>query len=362
VSDPVWKPLLCSVAKLCNGDYDRPIFIECFDWDKDGQDFIGSCQTTLKHLVDNKSGEFPLINPKNQSKKHYTNSGTLHFNNTQLVRSYTFLDYLVGGCEISLIVAIDFTGSNGDPKSAHSLHNINPHTPNEYVQAICSVGSILSVYDYDRKFPVYGFGGHLPTGTSHCFPLNANISNPEVFDIGGILQVYQQAIYAIPLSGPTYFQQILHQAVQIASTAETQENQKYYILLILTDGVIMDMENTVAEIVNNTDKPLSILIVGVGNENFSQMRTLDGDDQALSSKGKVAARDIVQFVPMKDFKNQPPYELTKAVLAEIPNQLLAYMKMRGFVPNPPNSRQAKPVYETAPIPQGMAIPPGTLNL
>lgn len=28
----------------------------------------------------------------------------------------SFIDYIRGGCEISLHVAIDFTGSNGDPR------------------------------------------------------------------------------------------------------------------------------------------------------------------------------------------------------------------------------------------------------
>jgi hypothetical protein len=29
---------------------------------------------------------------------------------------------VLGGCEISLVVAIDFTGSNGDPDMPNSLH------------------------------------------------------------------------------------------------------------------------------------------------------------------------------------------------------------------------------------------------
>jgi hypothetical protein len=36
------------------------------------------------------------------------------------------LQFLAGGCEISLIAAIDFTGSNGDPAEPSSLHYISP--------------------------------------------------------------------------------------------------------------------------------------------------------------------------------------------------------------------------------------------
>lgn len=45
-------------------------------------------------------------------------------------------------------VAIDFTGSNGDPKSPQSLHYISPQGVNEYLSAIWSVGNVIQ--DYDR--------------------------------------------------------------------------------------------------------------------------------------------------------------------------------------------------------------------
>ena len=50
-----------------------------------------------------------------------------------------------------------------------------------------------------------------------------------------------------------------------------QEKNKYLILLIITDGVIHDMDETIRMIVRGADAPLSILIVGVGNEDFSNM-------------------------------------------------------------------------------------------
>jgi hypothetical protein len=68
-------------------------------------------------------------------------------------------------------------------------------------------------------------------------------------------------------------------------------------LLIITDGEITDMEATVYEIVNNDQLPISIVIVGVGSADFTNMGILDGDDQALrSSNGKVSSRDIVQVI------------------------------------------------------------------
>lgn len=80
--------------------------------------------------------------------------------------------------------------------------------------------------------------------------------------------------------------------------------QKYSVLLVLTDGVVSDMAETRAAIVRASRLPMSIIIVGVGNADFSDMRLLDGDDGPLRCpKGVPAARDIVQFVPFRDFKD-----------------------------------------------------------
>lgn len=75
----------------------------------------------------------------------------------------------------------------------------------------------------------------------------------------------------------------------------SQHNQKYLILLIITDGIINDMEKTIDEIVRGSSLPLSIIIVGVGDADFSSMDILDADDEPLYSKKykKYMASDIV---------------------------------------------------------------------
>jgi hypothetical protein len=50
-------------------------------------------------------------------------------------------------------------------------------------------------------------------------------------------------------------------------------------------------------------------------------QTLDADDQQLRANGKVAARDIVQFVPFRKYASDPT-ALAAEVLAEIPGQIL----------------------------------------
>lgn len=90
----------------------------------------------------------------------------------------------------------------------------------------------------------------------------------------------------------------------IFSSLFNLSHQEYFILLILTDGVITDMADTREAIVHASHLPMSVIIVGVGNADFTDMQILDGDDGILRSpKGEPVLRDIVQFVPFKDFKH-----------------------------------------------------------
>ena len=80
--------------------------------------------------------------------------------------------------------------------------------------------------------------------------------------------------------------------------------QQYYILLVLTDGVVTDMADAREAIVRASYLPMSIIIVGVGNADFTDMQTLDGDEGVLRSpRGEPALRDIVQFVPFRELKS-----------------------------------------------------------
>jgi len=75
------------------------------------------------------------------------------------------------------------------------------------------------------------------------------------------------------------------------------------VLLIITDGEITDMDQTLFTIVQASGLPMSIIVVGVGAADFTAMNILDGDEGVLKApNGQRARRDIVQFVPFRQFE------------------------------------------------------------
>ena len=163
-------------------------------------------------------------------------------------KRHTFLEYIFGGCEIQLSVAVDFTLSNGHPSDKDSLHYLDLKK-NEYLHAIKSVGNILQYYDSDKQIPAFGFGAAVPPSTnraSHCFALNGDIFDPEVDGLDGVVEAYKNSLKNVNLYGPTNFAPIIELVNDMAEADDvSQENQKYNILLIITDGIINDMQKTI---------------------------------------------------------------------------------------------------------------------
>uniref|UniRef100_A0AAY4E3A1 C2 domain-containing protein n=1 Tax=Denticeps clupeoides TaxID=299321 RepID=A0AAY4E3A1_9TELE len=351
--NPVWQPFTIPVRALCNGDYDRTVKVDVFDWDRDGShDFIGEFTTSYREFSRGQSqfNVYEVLNPKKKGKKKkYVNSGTVTLLSFKVESEYTFVDFIRGGTQLNFTVAIDFTASNGNPSQPTSLHYMNPYQMNMYAMALKAVGEIIQDYDSDKLFPAYGFGAKLPPDgkISHAFPLNSNTDDPNCVGIEGVLEVYFQSLRSVQLYGPTNFAPVINQVAR--SAKEVTDGSQYFVLLMITDGVISDMVQTKEAVVNAASLPMSIIIVGVGPAEFDAMEELDGDEVRVSSRGRYAERDIVQFVPFRDYIDRSGNQvlsmarLAKDVLAEIPDQLLSYMKSRGIEPRPalPNTNNSQ---------------------
>ena len=254
------------------------------------------------------------------------------YNRSQLLYQYSFIDYIKNGVQLGLSIGIDFTASNGQINDPNSLHRLIPGRNNDYEQAIRTCGLILAFYDYDQLFPVYGFGAVVNNNpqVNMCFNINFK-SNPEIYTIDNVINEYHNCLKRIILAGPTQFCPMIRREIEFIK----KENNplKYHVLMILTDGVIVDQNQTIDAVVEASFLPFSLIIIGIGNDHFQEMIELDGDRIPLiSSNGIRRMRDVVQFVPFNKYRNNLD-ELANQVLAELPKQVVDYYSMRNIFPN-----------------------------
>ena len=106
-----------------------------------------------------------------------------------------------------------------------------------------------------------------------------------------------------------------------------KNNKRYYTYLLLTDGFNHDIEETIEEVVKSTSLPVSIIIIGIGDADFLNMKFLDADSEPLFCQRTqtFSKRDNVQFVEFNKYKNDIE-KLAQETLMELPRQMIDYFQ------------------------------------
>ena len=84
-----------------------------------------------------------------------------------------------------------------------------------------------------------------------------------------MLDLYEKALPKLRLSGPTYFAPTIRKTIEEVKGPFENGEYSYTVLLILTDGTICDIEETFRAVEDAAKLPISIIIVGVGEEAVS---------------------------------------------------------------------------------------------
>ncbi|TKY49460.1 E3 ubiquitin-protein ligase RGLG2 [Spatholobus suberectus] len=274
----------------------------------------------------------------------------------------------------NLILGIDFTKSNEWTGrisfNNRSLHAIGS-TPNPYEKAISIIGKTLAPFDDDNLIPCFGFGD-ATTHDQEVFSFHSDHSSCHGFE--EVLACYQKIVPNLKLSGPTSYAPVIEAAIDIVEKNRGQ----FHVLVIVADGQVTrsidtrdgelspQEEKTIKAIVDASAYPLAIVLVGVGDGPWEDMRKFDD---------KIPARDYdnFQFVNFTDImsKNASPSEkeaaFALAALMEIPFQYKATIEFgilgrvtgraKRIVPKPPPVPYSRPA--PAPIPTLARLPSNT---
>jgi len=230
----------------------------------------------------------------------------------------------VAGLESSsLILGVDYTISNKDAGKhtffGRSLHSISPDIQNPYQQVISIIGRTLEIFDDDKLIPAYGFGDKT-TQEKAVFPF---YTNKVCQGFQEVLSRYNEITPNVTLAGPTSFAPIIKEAVRLV-----KQEKGYHILLIAADGqVTPDSDYSQSEtetrnaIVEASEYPLSIIVVGVGDGPWQMMEEFD--DQLPDRKfDNFQFVDFAKSIGHGEAKEQE-VNFALAALQEIPDQYQA---------------------------------------
>lgn len=180
---------------------------------------------------------------------------------------------------------------------------------NPYEHAITMLGQVLESFDDDNIIPTYGFGD-IRTKDKSVFPLH----DPSTGGLNGfhqVIEAYHRVVPTLKFSGPTSFVPLIDKAIE-----HTKNDGGYHILLIIADGQVSRQDVNAEAIVRASNHPLSIIMVGVGDGPWEEMRAFD---DALPQR----RFDNFQFVPFSETMqsvNNADHLFALNTLMELPDQ------------------------------------------
>lgn len=223
----------------------------------------------------------------------------------------------------NVIIGIDFTASNewqGRKSFAgRSLHHIFNSTRrlNPYQRVVQIISKTLEPFDDDNLIPTYGFGDSV-TKDQSVFSFNVDGSPCKGLD--DVLKKYSEVVRRVTLSGPTTFAPLINKAIEIV-----KQERSFNILVIIADGQVVEEHDrsTREAIVQASNFPLAILVVGVGDGPWDQMHEYD---ELLPQR----RFDNFQFIEFEDVIRNAKYPDTAfalQALMEIPDQFKAIKEL-----------------------------------
>ena len=180
----------------------------------------------------------------------------------------------------------------------------------------------------------WGFGAKYSGEVRHIFQCG---STPTATGIDGVLNAYRSVFETdLTMSGPTNFLSVLkadaarakkyYNAATTTTTTSSNNNKSlnYCILLILTDGMVNDLESTQDFIRAYKDLPLSIIVVGIGRADFTEMHR-------WSNTASSNIRGGFAFVEFRECEYDP-LELSRKAMERVPHDVREYFLGSNMLP------------------------------
>lgn len=348
-SSPAWAKTRIPLPEICDNDTRNPIKLTFWDYLKEGQyEELGYIETTTQMLVAEAERGIPVLDIWKDRKRRLGGTrarkhGKLKVLRAELKPVPTLLEYVAGGCQLDVTIAVDCSLHN-DMGGGTSLHD-RPAAMwlNDYAAAINRIGRVTEPFS-NGEFNLWGYGAALRGEETSHFAMG--YGDGAVQGATGLLDAYDASF----IENPHFMEPVAHadiapliQSAMYGAIQKFETEHCYSLLCILTTGRIGDDLREIVDTVCTAaeDAPLSIVIIGVGDNTgeFEAIKEhLANGGKLRHSNGVPIARDILGFAALSDFQQSAEKAVAEA-LREVPEQCVEYFTDNGIQPRPPLAKE-----------------------
>lgn len=174
------------------------------------------------------------------------------------------------------------------------------------------------------------------------FACNGDFSNPQVKGIHGALESYKNCLANVQFLASAELSPFLKHLNHRARATQVSKPREYTVLIVLTSEDLTDFEEARDQIVESSELPVSIIIIGIGENKFTLYSKLDKQEKRLKSgSGVLAKRENVQFFPMRQVESwmsevnsvrSIQKVLSDTLLRNLPLQMIEYFSQKNIDP------------------------------
>lgn len=350
--NPKFRPFGISKWNLCRGNLDAILKLELWDHSSLGRHKkISTGFTTVNRIS---TGADRYLNTFDEKDKF---GGTVCFGLFDEKKFYMFDQYILAGVQLRLVLALDCSGST---KELHFHESTG--TSSVFERALGEVATVLSSKEQSHRFGLLGYGAKINACRYPTFAFNfeSRRRDMSVASVESALELYRSVMPQLEPEEPTKIAPVIERLHVMMKYQDKRNFKIFTVLVILTDGGIDDLQDTVDKIVECSNFPLAIVFVGIGSGDFSDLEYLESgcpkDPQQSEGKkpkktkkqrstgrlkdsaGKEAYGRIVRFVYYQNYMGKTR-ELEESLFKEVPRQMTEFYNLMKFDPCPMEAKE-----------------------
>ena len=138
---------------------------------------------------------------------------------------------------------------------------------------------------------------------------------------------YSKTLQDVELSLPVNHEGIYNMACDYAEYEKhNHEARNYYVLVVVTPGVVDDLEASLEAVTRAAELPLSVLIVKVGNVQLDDVNDPAEMLKQSEEKFEECERRYIDLVAYEDYKKEGAEAFELELIRRIPDQVQKYME------------------------------------
>ena len=241
--------------------------------------------------------------------------------------SISLFDFFKGGLKLSCFISLDFSNEINNPLKNASIN---------YLNVLKNISSAITNYTKNHQFYVFGFGDR-PNNeliNGNIFNLNMNEDNSPINTIEKVIKTFNSCLSENKIN-PEDKRNFSSLIKKITKTIYSLYELRYYnVSFILTRGALEnnDIQKTIDAIIENGYLPLTIFVIGIGKNDFSQIQKVLGTNHKRTSLGMEKMRNNVLFASLiQDFSNDDE-RLISWCIQELTKQIFNFYSLIKTTP------------------------------